>query len=421
MKLRWLRSDVSSILAVGFLTQALTVLSGPLVARMLGPGGRGDLVMVTVISVLSAHLASTSLTNGIASVVARRQAAARDVLGRHARRWAVMFTLPGLASAAATLLLLPNAPHLGLLIVETFLVTVLACWLNMLRAMAQGEHSVSRVNTTRIAFSGVYVVSVALLFVVDRVGSAAYVLPCQLLAQVVALVMTFGALRPRDPGYRGADAGPEIYAFTRQAYVSSLGTTDLLGLDHLLVGLLLGSAPLGLYAVAVSTTTLGGIVVTGLSSTLLPRMSARTPEAAAEVMRRWFLAGLGVSVVIVILVEVVIGPALRILFGADFVPATPAARILAVASAMSGMRFLIAAAAQAQGSARKASVVDLAAGAVLVTAVGFGASTWGIAGAALGVVLAQAVNCLALLSLISWTGKAPSPEPDQRTSTTSTL
>jgi O-antigen/teichoic acid export membrane protein len=421
MKIGWLRSDVSTIVAVGFITQALTVLSGPLVARMLGPGGRGDLVMVTVISVLSAHLASTSLTNAIASVVARRQASARDVLGRHAYRWGVMFTVPGIVSACATLVLLRDAPHLELLMFETFLVTLLACWLNMLRAMVQGEHSVSRVNTTRIAFSSVYVVSVVLLFVVDGVGSAAFVLPCQLLAQLVAVVIGIRSLRPRDLGYEGPDAAAEIYAFTRHAYVSSLGTTDLLGLDQLLVGLLLGSAPLGLYGVAVSTTTLAGIVVTGLSSTLLPRMSARTPEAAAEVMRRWFLAGLGVSVVIVVGIEVIIGPALRILFGAEFVPATTAARILAVASALSGMRFLIAAAAQAQGSARRASMVDLVSGAVLVTAVTVGAQGWGIEGAALGVVAAQVVNCGALLSLISWTGKAVGPQPDQRTSTISTL
>ena len=56
---------------------------------------------------------------------------------------------------------------------------------------------------------------------------------------------------------------------------------------------------------------------------------------------------------------------------------------------------------------RAASERLLAAGAVLVTAVSLGATSWGIVGAALGVVLAQAVNCLALLSLISWTGKAP--------------
>jgi O-antigen/teichoic acid export membrane protein len=170
----------------------------------------------------------------------------------------------------------------------------------------------------------------------------------------------------------------------------------------------------------VSTTTLAGIVVTGLSSTLLPRMSARTPEAGAEVMRRWFLAALGVSVLIVLGIEVIIGPALRILFGPEFVPATTAARILAVASAMSGMRFLIAAAAQAQGSARRASMVDLAAGLVLVTTVTVGANAWGIEGAALGVVTAQLVNCGALLSLISWTGKGVRVGPDQRTSTIST-
>lgn len=422
MRPRWIRSDVSAILVVGFLTQALTVFSGPLVARMLGPGGRGDLVMVTVISIMAAHLASTSLTNAVASVVARRQGGARDVLGPLLYRWAAASCIPALVAAAAVVVLIGDAPHLPLLAIETFLVTLFGCWLNLLRAMLQGEHAVRSVNSSRIAFSSVYVAAVVGLFVVDRVGSAAYVVPCQLLAQVVALVISARSLQPADPAHPDDHSGAarEVYQFARQAYVSSLGTTDLLGLDHVLVGLLLGNAELGLYAVAVSATTLPGIVVTGLSSTLLPRMSARTPEDAAAVMRRWFSAGAAISLAIVIGIELIIAPALRIFFGDPFVPATTPARLLVIASALSGMRFLIAAAAQAQGNARRASLVDLLSGGVLIVALTVGARTIGLEGAALGVVVAQVVNCGCLLLLISWTGKGVRVGPRQRTRTTST-
>jgi O-antigen/teichoic acid export membrane protein len=410
---RWIRSDVSWIVVIGFLTQVVTVVSGPLVARMLGASGRGHLVMVTVITVICAHLATTSLSQAIASTVARHGLPARDVLGSDALHWARLSIVPAAAAGVATYFLVRSAPFLPVLMVESFLITLLACWLNIVSGMLQGEHSARRLVQTRLVFSVTYVVAVVLAFVSGRVEVAAFVLPCPIVAQALALVLNLRVLHPsRESVSRGTGgASDEVLSFARQAYVSTLGSTDMLGLDNVLVRFLLGNAVLGLYAIAVSATTLPGIVVSGLATTLLARMSAREPTEAAALMRRWLLAGLAIGLVMVTGMEVVIAPAIRILFGQEFVPATHAAQILIVAAGVSGLRYMLSSAAQAQGWAARASAIDLASGAVLLITMAVGTRLYGLEGAALGVLATGVFKCVGLCLVISWTGRGVRRRP----------
>jgi O-antigen/teichoic acid export membrane protein len=423
IRLRWIRSDISSIVVVGLLTQVLTVVSGPLVARMLGPSGRGDLVMSMLVSIIVAHLASTSVTNGVAAVVAAHHSNARDLLGRTMRTWVLLSIVPTVVAGVAAWFLLPHAPHRPIVAAETAVITFLACVLNLRRGMLQGEHAIRTLNVSRIAFAATYVGIVVVLFVTAHVGSAATVLPSQIAAQCVALAIGTRGIAPRTAvpdAARVRAVRREVHTFARRAYLSSLGTTDLLGLDSLLVGLLLGNTALGLYSVAASTSTLPVIALTGLSSTLLPRMTAREPAAARSLMRRWLLAGAGIAAFIALLLEAVIAPALRIFFGSDFVPSTDAARLLIIAFAISGVRFMSAAAAQALGLAKQASAIEVAAGVIMVVSVIVGAHLHGVTGAAAAMLLTQAFNCGSLLLLLG-VRRPADPAPAQRESTTSTL
>ena len=369
--------------------------------------------MVTVITVICAHLATTSLSQAIASTVARHGLPARDLLGSDALRWARWSIVPAAAAGIATYFLVRAAPFLPLLMVEAFLMTLLACWLNIVSGMLQGEHSARRLVQIRLVFSVTYVVAVVLAFVSGRVDAAAFVLVCPILAQALALVLNLRVLHPSgENGSHGAgSATAEVLTFARQSYVSTLGSTDMLGLDNVLVRFLLGNAVLGLYAIAVSATTLPGIVVSGLATTLLARMSAREPTAAAALMRRWLLAGLAIGLAMVIGMEVVIAPAIRILFGQEFVPATHAAQILIVAAGVSGLRYMLSSAAQAQGWATRASAIDLASGAVLLITMTVGTKLYGLEGAALGVLVTGLFKCVGLCLVISWTGRGVRRRP----------
>lgn len=397
---------------VGFVTQGLTLISGPLVARMVGPEGRGQLVIIAVVSIVSAHLASTSLSNAIAATVARHHVGARDAIGRDVQRWSALAVLVSLAAGGATFLLLPRAHHILELAIDCSVITWIACRLNLVNGMLQAEHAVRQINRNRTAFAGIYVMGIAGLFLIYRTDNPGIVLVCQIVAQLCGLTLATRALRPRSstaaPQLRG-----EVLDMTKKTYLSALGTADLLGLDNIIVQDVLGTTALGLWAVAGSATTLPTIATVALAPTLLARMSAYPPLDAARLMRRWLVAGLGITVGIVLILEVILGPALRILFGTPFVPATGTAQVLALGSAFAGMRFMLAAAVQAQGRAKQGSIVDFVFGNLLLVTVAAGALMHGLEGAAVGMLVAKAANCAGLLPLISWSGERARRSPHQ--------
>ena len=412
--MRLLRSEVAGIAASGILVQALMVVSGPLVARMLGPDGRGDLFLAMVVAGIGAGVATASLSAAVSHAVAQHGGVARDVLAPHLRTWLLWSALPATTSGVAALLLMQDAPQRGWLALGTALVTLFGCWLNVLNAMLQGEGQIRRFNVQRVIFAAVYVGCVVALFVLYRTDLAAVVLLPFMAAQLVGLRLNWRALGKPTGDPRAAADRAGLYRFARRTFVSRLGTVDSLGLDALVVGILLAPTQLGLYAVAVSVTTVPAMALGGIATALLPRMAASPPAEATAVMRRWLLRALAIDLALLVGLELVIAPAIEIFFGDAFVPAVACARILIVARALFAMRLVLAAAAQAQGKGSRTSTIELAATALMLVGVGVGAGVGGIEGAAYAMLLAAAFSCACLTMLLSWRGEhraAEGPSP----------
>ena len=404
--MRLLRSEVNTIAAIGVGVQLLTVVSGPLVARMLGPDGRGTLFLLMVVATVGAQIGSASLAVAISQAVARARGSARDVLGRDLRVWYLWSLVPAVGAGLAAVPLLYGSPLLPVLAFEAFLVTLFACWLNVLRAMLLGEGAIRRVNTQRIVFNTVYVTAIVVIFAVHPSDLAAVIVTPFLIAQLVALQMSRRGLQ-RPTGDSVVRVGrASVHQFARRTFISSIGTLDSLGLDALVLGIMLSRSQVGLYAVAASVTTLPVMALGGIAAALLPKMAAKAPGEAVRVMRRWVVGALLVDVVLVIGLQAVIAPAIRIFFGADFVPAITCARILILAWALLAFRLVLAAAAQAQGKGGRTSTIELVSSAILLIALGVGVQRGGIDGAAVGLVLTAAFSCASLLWLVSWRGEA---------------
>jgi O-antigen/teichoic acid export membrane protein len=398
----WGRLELISVAGAGVLIQVLNLVSGPLVARLLGPHERGVMVLVMVLTLQCSLVGVLGLPAAIAHRVGAARAAALDVVGHLVHVWFLWAVVPALASVGLTLLLLRGAqPSWGLL-VGAFVVTLQAVWLALVGGMLQGEGNVRHVNAIRLVGLVAYVVGVAVVFVLRDSATAVLVLLVYALAQAIGLVSGWRRLQPRTGDLALRAPRAEVHDFAKRSFVSSMSVLDSLGLDMVLVGLLLGATSLGLYQVALSATNLPVIVLTGVASLLLPRMAALRPDAATLLMRRWLLGGAGLAVLMVVGLELIIGPAIRIAFGTEFVPATWTARIFILAWALMAMRRLLAAAAQAQNKAGRGSLVELAGTAVLLVGVVTGLELHGIEGAACGVLAAGVVSCALLAGLVSW-------------------
>jgi O-antigen/teichoic acid export membrane protein len=109
----------------------------------------------------------------------------------------------------------------------------------------------------------------------------------------------------------------------------------------------------------------------------------------------------------VLVVQVLLEPALRIFFGHEFVPALGVSRILCVSWAVLAVRRVLTAAAQAQGRVGTTSVIEVASTLALVVGVFLGVHLDGLTGAGWGVLAAAVLSCAWIASVVRW---VPLPE-----------
>lgn len=401
-----------SVLGAGLVLQALTLASGPLVARMLGPEGRGDMATVTAVSLLCAQLAVGGLPAAVSKLVAEAGGPARSVLEDRVRRWNGRILLGALVAAAGSVVLLSGSDHRFALAGIAAALTAAVSWQAVVVAMLLGEGRVRRVNAVRIVAVVLYVSTIVAIFVSSQGHSAVEVVGVYVTAMVLGILWGVVGMRRPAAGVAPVDRA-ELTDVSRRSFVSNVGVLDAMGLDQLIVSLVLGTVSLGLYAVAYSVTSLPLLVVGPVAAALLPRLAAAAPADRPALARSWLLGASAVLVVVVAAVQVVLSPAIRLAFGEDFVPAITPARWLIVAWSLLAFRRVLTAIVQSQGRPGAASACELGCAVVLVAAVVTGASVGGIVGASCGLTVAAAVSCGWLASLVSWHGSTDGHEPER--------
>lgn len=405
-----------SVAFTGVATQAVTAVSGPLVARMLGPDGRGEMVLVSVVAMMASQLGVGGLPMAISHAVASAGRPALEVVGSLMRRWLWLSLLPGTGAAVASAILLRNAregwlPFAGV----GFVLCTALIWQLVLAGMVQGEGNIRRINVYRLAGLTLYAGTVAAMFVFARSANPLVIL-CVFIGSIL-LGIVVGAFMLRRPMHGGPPVDTtELRKFARLSYVSGVGLLDGLGLDLILVGVLLGNTALGLYAVALSATNLTQIVLVGVAQVLLPKLAAApTSQAAAASTRRWLVASIGLSVLVVLGLQLVVAPLIRFAFGPQFEPMITCARILIVAWALQGVRRVLTSIAQAQGRAGYASKAEAACLVLMLGGVAAAGPAFGIDGAAYS-VLAAALTCCVVLALgITWRAGAEAADNERDT------
>ncbi|GAA4820423.1 hypothetical protein GCM10025786_29920 [Nocardioides caeni] len=398
-----------SIAATGFGIQILTVLSGPLVARMLGPDGRGLMGMLVAVALLCSLLGVGGLPAAIAHAVAAKDAPARDVVRGSLGRWLAWMALPSLLAAGITAWFVRDQAHQVWLSVLGGVLTYLLAANFLLSAMVLGEGNVRKVNIQRVAGMASYVGVVLVLFLVHPTESAGVIVGIYALSLVGGAWMCLAFLKPaaNDPTARAEPA--EVHAFARKGWVSGLNALDGLGADQLLVGVVLGQVALGFYAVSVSIASFSSLVLGGVAAVLLPRMVAAGAQASVAVMRGWLAIALVLDVLMVVGIVVVVGPAIRIFFGHEFEPAIEVTRVLAVAWGVLAMRRVLTAAAQAQGKVATASVAEATATVLFLVGAIPAMHVWDLEGAGFAMLLAGGVFCVWISCALSWRRPADHP------------
>lgn len=358
------RERFAPLVAVGagFFLQGLTAVTGVISARLLGVTGRGEIALVAAISGVACMLGFGGLPNAIARTLAERGLAARDVVSPLVRRWSITSIAPVVLATGYLLAALPHThrSHLLVLAVLGGALTWLLIVFRIALGCLQGEGRVGRLVFAGIAPQLLLTIGLVALWVGSRRADAITVALVMAVSNVLAVGITLRALRPRSAVQVEPLDGAELSRESRRSFLSSVGVVDGLGADRILVGSVIGAASLGLYSAATAVANLSSLAGAALGYILLPKVAAsQSPEGDRRAVLQWTLFALATTTLIVVGLEIAVGPIIRLAFGTDFVPAVPAARWLVLADGLLGFRRVLIAILQGRGRAGTASRIEL--------------------------------------------------------------
>jgi O-antigen/teichoic acid export membrane protein len=382
--------------------QGLTMVSGVIAARMLGVEARGQVALIFSLGVVFSQLTfGGSLPNAIAKCLAERHLAARDGLRTMVRRWSLAVLVPCAVSALALLYLQRHDvgdDKYGFA-VATFVMTFQTIAFRLLVGCLQGEIGhLARMAVVGVVPQALYTFALALALALGWDWGSLEVILAFFISSGIGMLIGVGALA-RPTGRAEDQLDPAVlWSTTRHSYVSSIGPIDGLGLDRLLVGALLGTVELGLYASATAVAALCSIVGQAVSVITLPRVAqhAHDPAGQRMVIRRWVSMSAVLAVLIVAALELVMSPLIRLTFGDEFAGAITPARWLVAATGLLGVRRVLIAVLQGQSRAGTASWIELMLMPVMIAGTLVAAHFDSLPAIGVTMVVVAALSCLML-------------------------
>ena len=343
----WLKTSAAHVVmtaGANFLLGFFGLLSGALIARVLGPIGRGEFAAIQVWPFCFATIATLGLHDAVVYFSAKNPSLA----GRFLTSAAV------LALSASSLFMLVGY-WLTPLLLRNHNVEVIAAarwflWLvplNMLILLPlyalRGCNEFLTLNVLRIALAASWVAVVGLLWLV---GDAT---PSHLAAGYLAMLGVF--FIPTSLIAKSKLRGSFLPDLTRSSALLRFGLPSLvtsvpqvlnLRLDQIVISAFLSSQALGIYAVAIAWAGISSPLLYAFGSVLLPRIasidrSEERTQAFAQGCRLGVLAAAIVAAALCACTPWL----LPLIFGVTFRAAVPVSMLLVLALSIAGLNIII--------------------------------------------------------------------------------
>jgi O-antigen/teichoic acid export membrane protein len=341
--------------------QGLNAVTGVLLARLLGPAGRGELAAVLLWPSVLAAVGSLGVSEAVVYETARGATPARAVAGSSLAVAVVQSLALVVAGMALVALVhrgddpqLVRSSYLFLAFIPLNLLTLYATGIvNGLRRFAayNGLRLMVIVATT----GGIILVATADTLTV-RTAIVVYLL-ANLLTAVAALVVlarlgTLSLACDRGTVWR-------LLSFGIRTHTTNIAAQLNERLDQLVISVILTPAKLGLYVIAVTLTSATTIIGQAAANVVLPLVASADDDeartaAARRYVRRVLLGAAAIAVPMIVATPWLI----RLLFGADFLGAATVTRVLLVATVFFSTNRVIAALLNAVGRPLDAAVAE---------------------------------------------------------------
>jgi antigen flippase len=302
----------------------LTLLGSVIVARALGPAGRGDYSVAVTVAAIGVQLANLGLHTSSSWAVAREPALRGRLLANGMLSGLVIGTAVALVLWIVSLIA-PNAsplpgPMLWLALASIPVGLVYLTQQNLMLGL-QWVRAYNALDIANRAIAIVLLLLVLALSFKSEVTAYATVLAAMGMVAIVSF-----SLLARSVHVRPDFALVRRFAgFGLRAYSTALFTYLVLRVDLLMVQYMQGSTAAGQYSVAVGLGEMIVLIPTVVATIMFPRLSAIADRRIqhAATFRTAALMGLAATV-LVLPAAVFAGTAIRLLYGEAFDPALPA-------------------------------------------------------------------------------------------------
>lgn len=408
------RRDASVTVSTAFYGQAAVLVSGVIAARILGVEARGQLALLWIVALVLTQVGLLGLPLAVTYWIARQPASARAIV-RLLVCPAVLQAVMLVGTQAVVLYLVMGGEERAVRVAGLYTLGVIPALLahQYARALLQGQRRFLAFNIVRTLPGSFYTVAIVILFVssdgdlptVALVWTSAYIV-----GAVVSLGYALCGLPSDADVPHDAPSRIEMIRFGLTAMLGSASPLDTFQLDQAVVGFFISPVALGLYVVAVAFTNLPRFVAQSVGFVAFPYVAARSDVSAAR-RTMWRFAGLALLAcgVMVAALEGLADQLVPLFFGPEFSASTAILRILLVSALLAGLRRVLADGARGAGRPGLGTLAEVVSWASLLLVLPFLASTAGVEGVALALVISSGIGLSVLVGTLAVTGRNAPP------------
>lgn len=399
---RLVRATVNSI-GAGLSGQVLLLISGPLVARLLGVEGRGYLAAINVWGVVLTLVGTLGVPAACTYYLSQAEDDRQRLLGEAYRMAAaqIVVLLPILGIvlswwAHGKPADVQLSVYLSLAIVPANLLHQYAL------GIIQGRQHFTALNISRLLPALIYASAVVAFFLTGE-RQITYVVGAWVMSFILAAaISTTLALRGYRVEWRGDRCiRKRLLKFGIRGHIGMLAPVDGLKLDQIAASVLLSPAALGLYVVAYAFTNVPRFIAQSAGLVAYPAIAQRSKEGDSQrLVARYFLGVTGLNILAGALLVAFMPVMLPWFFGVAFVGSVPISQILIGGVTVVASRRILVECLRGVGHPGISTVAEVAMYPWLITGGLYLMLTYGALGLAVGVTVGYAISLL--VAVIAW-------------------
>jgi O-antigen/teichoic acid export membrane protein len=304
------------------------LVTGIIVARALGPAGRGEIAAILLLAQLCVWFFSGGATEAVAYRLARKPEDGAKLLGTWLAIGVPLATVAIVIGELALPILFSAQSAETIDLGRIYLAIVLVMMLQAVQwGMLLGAQDFTFYNATRLLQPALVAVGYVACLAFD-----AFTVEAALVVNAIAVGAAFTLaglrlLRREGVGRPDGAVARETLSFGLKAHMGSVAGLVNARLDLLIVPAFLGAASVGLYSVATNVTSII-ITLTATIATIVMPVAARREKQSPRTVIRTFQVVMVIGVAIALPLAAIADLALGIVYGADFESAATALRIL---------------------------------------------------------------------------------------------